>query len=118
MRFSRSKVKNEKYLKRKVRPLINFYITLGEYLHDAVVQLNAERNSMYMYKIAHFLKYQTQVVAGIKYIITVELAPTGCRKDKLMVCCLNLGDNLFVGYMFFISLSSHILFILILSIFW
>ena len=57
----------------------------GELLHDDLVKLNKESNSMYVYKIAGFLKYETQVVAGILHIITVDLAPTGCRKNNFLV---------------------------------
>ena len=58
---------------------------IGEYLHDGLVQYNEHINTMFIQKIDKFLKYETQVVEGILYIVTVDMGPTGCRKDLLFV---------------------------------
>lgn len=56
-------------------------------LHFAVVQHNRGSNSMYVSQVAEVIKVQSQVVAGIKYVITVKMAKTPCRKDGVEEVC-------------------------------
>ncbi|XP_024152582.1 cystatin-C [Oryzias melastigma] len=50
-------------------------------LNFAVDQHNSRTNDMYLRQVAEVVKVQKQVVAGIKYIITVKMARTLCRKN-------------------------------------
>ncbi|KAM4591547.1 cystatin C (amyloid angiopathy and cerebral hemorrhage) [Odontesthes bonariensis] len=56
-------------------------------LNFAVVQHNRRSNDMYLHNVAEVVKAQSQVVAGIKYVITVKLVKTGCRKDPVNEEC-------------------------------
>ncbi|XP_034753446.1 cystatin C (amyloid angiopathy and cerebral hemorrhage) [Etheostoma cragini] len=51
-------------------------------LNYAVVQHNKGSNDLYLSQVAEVLKAQRQVVAGMKYIITVKMAKTPCRKGR------------------------------------
>uniref|UniRef100_A0A673BQN0 Cystatin-C-like n=1 Tax=Sphaeramia orbicularis TaxID=375764 RepID=A0A673BQN0_9TELE len=53
----------------------------------AVVQHNRGTNDMYLHQAAEVVKAQRQVVAGMKYIITVKMAKTNCRKDRPNEVC-------------------------------
>uniref|UniRef100_A0A8C7ZAK7 Cystatin domain-containing protein n=1 Tax=Oryzias sinensis TaxID=183150 RepID=A0A8C7ZAK7_9TELE len=50
-------------------------------LNFAVEHHNRGLNDMYRRQVAEVVKVQKQVVAGIKYIITVKMARTFCRKN-------------------------------------
>uniref|UniRef100_A0A3B4GNA6 Cystatin-like n=1 Tax=Pundamilia nyererei TaxID=303518 RepID=A0A3B4GNA6_9CICH len=56
-------------------------------LHFAVVQHNRGSNDLYLSQVAEVIKVQSQVVAGIKYVITVKMAKTPCRKDGVEEVC-------------------------------
>ncbi|XP_063347603.1 cystatin C (amyloid angiopathy and cerebral hemorrhage) [Pelmatolapia mariae] len=56
-------------------------------LHFAVVQHNRGSNDLYLNQVAEVIKVQSQVVAGIKYVITVKMARTPCRKDGVEEVC-------------------------------
>ncbi|XP_045925989.1 cystatin C (amyloid angiopathy and cerebral hemorrhage) [Micropterus dolomieu] len=56
-------------------------------LNFAVVQHNRGNNDMYLSQVAEVVKVQRQVVAGSKYIITVRMAKTPCRKDSANEVC-------------------------------
>jgi len=56
-------------------------------LQFAVVQHNQGSNDMYLSQVHRVLKVQTQVVAGLKYYITVEMGKTPCRKGGTEKVC-------------------------------
>ncbi|XP_067092211.1 cystatin C (amyloid angiopathy and cerebral hemorrhage) [Osmerus mordax] len=56
-------------------------------LQFAVVQHNKKTNDMYVSQVAKVIKVQKQVVAGIKYIFTVDMARTSCRKGGAETTC-------------------------------
>uniref|UniRef100_A0A1A7YFG8 Cystatin domain-containing protein n=1 Tax=Iconisemion striatum TaxID=60296 RepID=A0A1A7YFG8_9TELE len=51
-------------------------------LNYAVAQYNRGSNDVYLHGVAKVIKAQSQLVAGMKYIITVEMARTSCRKSN------------------------------------
>ncbi|XP_007943149.1 cystatin-M [Orycteropus afer afer] len=65
----------------------------------AVATYNMGSNSLYYFRDTHVLKAQSQLVAGIKYYLTVEMGSTACRKNAvtgdhsvdLTVCPLATG---------------------------
>uniref|UniRef100_A0A8I3WRB8 Cystatin domain-containing protein n=1 Tax=Callithrix jacchus TaxID=9483 RepID=A0A8I3WRB8_CALJA len=54
----------------------------------AVAHYNMGSNSVYYFRDTHILKAQSQLVAGIKYFLTVEMGSTNCRKTRVA------GDHL------------------------
>ncbi|KAL7889375.1 hypothetical protein AOLI_G00016330 [Acnodon oligacanthus] len=56
-------------------------------LQFAVAQHNRASNDMFVSKVSRVISVQKQVVAGIKYIFTVEMARTSCRKDGVEEDC-------------------------------
>ncbi|XP_028279458.1 cystatin C (amyloid angiopathy and cerebral hemorrhage) [Parambassis ranga] len=56
-------------------------------LNFAVVQHNKATNDMYLSQVAEVVKAQAQVVAGMKYVITVKMGKTPCRKDSAAEVC-------------------------------
>ncbi|KAJ8384759.1 hypothetical protein AAFF_G00198450 [Aldrovandia affinis] len=56
-------------------------------LQYAVVEHNKERNDLYISQVAKVVKVEKQVVAGIKYYFTVEMARTSCRKGGVEKLC-------------------------------
>ncbi|XP_022599426.1 cystatin-C-like [Seriola dumerili] len=58
-----------------------------EALNFAVVHHNNRTNDLYLSQVAEVVKVQRQVVAGIKYIITVKMGKTPCRKDSANELC-------------------------------
>ncbi|KAM6922811.1 cystatin C (amyloid angiopathy and cerebral hemorrhage) [Lycodopsis pacificus] len=56
-------------------------------LNFAVVQHNRGSNDMFLSQVAEVVKAQSQVVAGMKYVITVRMAKTPCRKDSANDVC-------------------------------
>ncbi|TDH01104.1 hypothetical protein EPR50_G00176770 [Perca flavescens] len=56
-------------------------------LNFAVVQHNRGSNDLYLSQVAEVVKAQRQVVAGMKYIITVRMAKTPCRKGSENEVC-------------------------------
>uniref|UniRef100_A0AAR2LLG4 Cystatin domain-containing protein n=2 Tax=Pygocentrus nattereri TaxID=42514 RepID=A0AAR2LLG4_PYGNA len=50
-------------------------------LRFAVAQYNGASHDMYLSKVSRVISVQKQVVSGMKYIFTVEMARTSCRKD-------------------------------------
>ncbi|XP_062952039.1 cystatin-M-like [Cynocephalus volans] len=62
----------------------------------AVASYNKGSNSLYYFRDTHILKAQSQLVAGIKYYLTVEMGSTACRKNagdgiNLTTCPLAAG---------------------------
>ncbi|XP_047548294.1 cystatin-M [Lutra lutra] len=47
----------------------------------AVASYNMGSNSLYYFRDTSILKAQSQLVAGIKYYLTVEMGSTACRKN-------------------------------------
>ncbi|XP_035984571.1 cystatin-C [Fundulus heteroclitus] len=56
-------------------------------LNFAVVQHNRKSNDVYLRQVAQVVKAQVQVVAGLKYVLTVNLEKTSCRKDRANEQC-------------------------------
>ncbi|KAK9541750.1 hypothetical protein VZT92_001771 [Zoarces viviparus] len=56
-------------------------------LNYAVVQHNRGSNDMFLSQVAEVVKAQSQVVAGMKYVITVRMAKTPCRKNGANDVC-------------------------------
>ncbi|KAM9219757.1 cystatin-M [Dugong dugon] len=65
----------------------------------AVATYNMGSDTVYYFRDTHILKAQSQLVAGIKYYLTVEMGSTACRKTAvtgdrsvdLTVCSLATG---------------------------
>ncbi|EPQ06552.1 Cystatin-M [Myotis brandtii] len=49
----------------------------------AVASYNMGSNSLYYFRDTRILKAQRQLVAGIKYYLTVEMGSTACRKSSV-----------------------------------
>ncbi|XP_049746853.1 cystatin-M [Elephas maximus indicus] len=49
----------------------------------AVATYNMHSNSVYYFRDTHILKAQSQLVAGIKYYLTVEMGSTACCKTAV-----------------------------------
>ncbi|XP_040495380.1 cystatin-M isoform X3 [Ursus maritimus] len=47
----------------------------------AVASYNMGSNSLYYFRDTNILKAQSQLVAGVKYYLTVEMGSTACRKN-------------------------------------
>ncbi|XP_015397422.2 cystatin-M [Panthera tigris] len=47
----------------------------------AVASYNMGSNSLYYFRDTRILKAQSQLVAGIKYYLTLEMGSTACRKN-------------------------------------
>ncbi|KAK5853809.1 hypothetical protein PBY51_014933 [Eleginops maclovinus] len=56
-------------------------------LNFAVVEHNRQSNDMYLSQVAEVVGVKRQVVAGLKYIITVRMAKTPCRKGTANEVC-------------------------------
>ena len=53
-------------------------------LDFAVAKHNSGTNDMFLRQVAEVVRVQRQVVSGNKYIITVKMAKTPCRKDRVV----------------------------------
>ncbi|XP_073337480.1 cystatin C (amyloid angiopathy and cerebral hemorrhage) [Pagrus major] len=51
-------------------------------LNFAVVQHNRGSNDLYLSQVSEVVRVQSQVVAGVKYVITVRMGKTPCRKGS------------------------------------
>uniref|UniRef100_A0A3Q0RJ71 Cystatin C (amyloid angiopathy and cerebral hemorrhage) n=1 Tax=Amphilophus citrinellus TaxID=61819 RepID=A0A3Q0RJ71_AMPCI len=56
-------------------------------LNFAVVQHNRRSNDMYISQVAQVIRVQSQVVAGVKYVITAKMAKTHCKKNSVDEVC-------------------------------
>nr|AAI17570.1 Zgc:136227 [Danio rerio]AAI65901.1 Zgc:136227 protein [Danio rerio]AAZ29462.1 cystatin [Danio rerio] len=56
-------------------------------LQFAMAQYNRQSNDAYVRGVSKVTKLQKQVVAGIKYIFTVDVARTTCRKGGVEELC-------------------------------
>lgn len=60
----------------------------------AVQHIENQSNSVYTYKLMKIVDARKQVVAGVKYHLTLEAAPTSCLKDGSNAeegCAVNVG---------------------------
>ncbi|KAK1335573.1 hypothetical protein QTO34_003363 [Cnephaeus nilssonii] len=64
----------------------------------AVASYNMGSNSLYYFRDTRILRAQSQLVAGVKYYLTVEMGSTACRKSgvtgdrmDLTTCPLSAG---------------------------
>ncbi|XP_038831170.1 cystatin-like [Salvelinus namaycush] len=58
-------------------------------LKFAVAEYNKGTNDPYVWQVAKVVKAQKQVVAGMKYIFTVQMARTLCRKGRVKDCTVH-----------------------------
>ncbi|KAK7140441.1 hypothetical protein R3I94_012908 [Phoxinus phoxinus] len=56
-------------------------------LQFAMAQYNRQSNDMYVSQVSEVVKVQKQVVSGLKYIFTVNVARTSCRKGGDETLC-------------------------------
>ncbi|KAM9477730.1 cystatin-like [Clarias gariepinus] len=56
-------------------------------LQFAVAEYNVKSNSIYTSKVIRVISAQKQIVSGIKYIITVKMATTSCKKTLAKKKC-------------------------------
>ncbi|KAM3605911.1 uncharacterized protein V6R79_006963 [Siganus canaliculatus] len=63
-------------------------------LSFAVRHHNRQSNDMYLHQVAEVVKVQKQVVAGIKYLITVRMVKTSCRKEGATEECAMPQDQI------------------------
>ncbi|KAI5108513.1 cystatin-like [Silurus meridionalis] len=63
-----------------------------EALRFAVAQYNADSDSVYTSEVVKVIKAQVQVVSGLKYIFTVEMARTSCKKEEPESTCTVNSD--------------------------
>ncbi|XP_051507941.1 cystatin C (amyloid angiopathy and cerebral hemorrhage) [Myxocyprinus asiaticus] len=56
-------------------------------LQFAVAQYNRMSNDAYLRQVSEVIKVQRQVVSGLKYIFTVNMARTSCRKGEAETLC-------------------------------
>ncbi|XP_052333581.1 cystatin-like isoform X2 [Oncorhynchus keta] len=61
--------------------------TTRDALQFAVAEYNKRTNDLYVWQMAKVVKVQKQVVAGMNYIFTVQMARTLCRKGGLEKDC-------------------------------
>ncbi|EHB13776.1 Cystatin-M [Heterocephalus glaber] len=54
----------------------------------AVTTFNSGRNSVYYFRDTNIIKAERQLVAGVKYYLTMDLESTACRKTRVS------GDHL------------------------
>ncbi|KAG7334399.1 hypothetical protein KOW79_002806 [Hemibagrus wyckioides] len=56
-------------------------------LNFAVTQHNKASNDLYLSQVSKVIKAQKQVVSGVNYIFTVEMARTSCKKGGIEKVC-------------------------------
>ncbi|XP_073691025.1 cystatin C (amyloid angiopathy and cerebral hemorrhage) [Garra rufa] len=56
-------------------------------LQFAVAQYNRQSNDAYVSEVASVVKARKQVVAGLKYVFTVNMGRTSCRKGGVQNLC-------------------------------
>ncbi|XP_029305843.1 cystatin C (amyloid angiopathy and cerebral hemorrhage) [Cottoperca gobio] len=73
---------------------------VSDALNFAVVQHNRGLNDDYLSQVEEVIKVQRQVVAGSKYLITVRMAKTSCRKGTANeMCTINQDPQLAGPYL-------------------
>ncbi|KAL7383303.1 hypothetical protein ABVT39_008359 [Epinephelus coioides] len=64
-------------------------------INFSVVEHNRATNDLYLSQVAEVVKVQRQVVAGMKYVITLKMAKTPCRKGSANeVCAIHQNPEL------------------------
>ncbi|XP_033873447.1 cystatin-like [Acipenser ruthenus] len=66
-------------------------------LKFAVTEFNKASNDIYVSRVSQVVRLQMQVVAGIKYIMTVKMGRTSCRKGtakNIELCAFHDGPKL------------------------
>ncbi|CAM4726112.1 hypothetical protein PO909_019590 [Leuciscus waleckii] len=56
-------------------------------LQFAMAQFNRQSNDAFVRQVSEVVKVQTQVVSGLKYIFTVKVGRTSCRKGGDETMC-------------------------------
>ncbi|XP_026079382.1 cystatin C (amyloid angiopathy and cerebral hemorrhage) [Carassius auratus] len=56
-------------------------------LQFAVAQYNRQSNDAFVRQVSEVIKVQRQVVSGMKYIFTVKMGRTSCRKGGAETLC-------------------------------
>ncbi|XP_016128037.1 cystatin-like [Sinocyclocheilus grahami] len=56
-------------------------------LQFAVAQYNRQSNDAFVRQVSEVIKVQKQVVSGLKYIFTVKVGRTNCRKGGVETLC-------------------------------
>ncbi|KAF7657390.1 hypothetical protein LDENG_00028160 [Lucifuga dentata] len=56
-------------------------------LHFAVKEHNKVSNDLFFSNVTEVIRAERQVVSGLKYIITVRMARTSCRKSSMDEVC-------------------------------
>ncbi|KAM9804231.1 cystatin C (amyloid angiopathy and cerebral hemorrhage) [Neosynchiropus ocellatus] len=54
----------------------------------AVAKHNAGSNDLYLRNVSDVIEAKSQVVSGVKYVFTVKLAKTNCRKSNVTEDCV------------------------------
>ncbi len=54
---------------------------VAEAAHFAYILISNGINSVFAHKMGKVIKAQSQVVAGVKYYLTLEVSETDCKKD-------------------------------------
>ncbi|XP_067277062.1 cystatin-like [Pseudorasbora parva] len=63
-------------------------------LQFAMAQYNRQSNDAFVHQVSDVIKVQKQVVSGMKYIFTVKVARTSCRKSGVeTVCAIELNAD-------------------------
>ncbi|XP_020776661.1 cystatin C (amyloid angiopathy and cerebral hemorrhage) [Boleophthalmus pectinirostris] len=61
-------------------------------LEVAVNKHNIAKNDVFRNDVVEVVKAQSQLVSGLKYVITVKLARTNCRKNRANEVCATTGE--------------------------
>ncbi|KAF4105956.1 hypothetical protein G5714_013618 [Onychostoma macrolepis] len=56
-------------------------------LQFAVAQYNRQSNDAFVSQVSEVIRVQKQVVSGLKYIFTVNMGKTNCRKGGVETLC-------------------------------
>ncbi|KAI4883459.1 hypothetical protein NFI96_024843 [Prochilodus magdalenae] len=63
-----------------------------EALRFAVIEYNKDGDDKYFREVSRIIKAKKQVVEGVKYIFTVEMSRTTCKKSGAEGVCLLMSD--------------------------
>ncbi|KAI4883454.1 hypothetical protein NFI96_024842, partial [Prochilodus magdalenae] len=65
---------------------------VSDALQFALVQYNKASDDEYFWVMSKIIRAQKQVLAGVKYIFTVEMSRTTCKKGGAGGVCLIISD--------------------------
>jgi hypothetical protein len=73
---------------------------VAEAARFAYVLISNGINSVFTHKMGKVIKAQSQVVAGVKYYLTLEVAETNCKKDATNTdnCEVTVSLTLTINY--------------------